>query len=174
MLVSATARRHIAVTLVRVQLLLSNLTCLLHVFKGSTYSSLEELVGALKYGEVDGILVDAYTAHYRDDLFNTSWIQVSQIIPYEFTSGAVISGTVVKLERHFRDLIAKKRTQVTKILQETNEDKEVRKTIETHPGKSADLRLCSFGDYDRRTCHLPRIKQAVTRIIGQFVFKLVA
>ena len=50
--------------------------------KGSTFPTLEKLVIALKYGEVDGILVDLYTAHYRNDLFNATWIVVSQIIPF--------------------------------------------------------------------------------------------
>ena len=91
--------------------------------KGSTFPTLESLVIALKYGEVDGILVDLYTAHYRNDLFNVTWIVVSQIIPFEFTSGAVISGNAAKLEQHFRDYIGNKsNTVVTEILQKTNQD----------------------------------------------------
>ena len=91
--------------------------------KGSTFPSLERLVNALKYGEVDGILVDLYTAHYRNDLFNVTWIVVSQIIPFEFTSGVVISGNAAKLEQHFRDYIGNKSTVVvTDVLQKTNQD----------------------------------------------------
>jgi len=91
--------------------------------KGSTFPSLERLVNALKYGEVDGILVDLYTAHYRNDLFNVTWIVVSQIIPFEFTSGVVISGNAAKLEQHFRDYIGNKSTVVvTEVLQKTNQD----------------------------------------------------
>lgn len=91
--------------------------------KGSTFPSLERLVNALKYGEVDGILVDLYTAHYRNDLFNVTWIVVSQIIPFKFTSGVVISGNAAKLEQHFRDYIGNKSTVVvTDVLQKTNQD----------------------------------------------------
>ena len=91
--------------------------------KGSTFPTLERLVNALKYGEVDGILVDLYTAHYRNDLFNVTWIVVSQIIPFEFTSGVVISGNAGKLEQHFRDYIGNKSTVVvTEILQKTTQD----------------------------------------------------
>ena len=91
--------------------------------KGSTFPTLEKLVIALKYGEVDGILVDLYTAHYRNDLFNATWIVVSQIIPFEFTSGVVISGNAEKLEQHFRDYVGNKSTVVvTEILQKTNQD----------------------------------------------------
>ena len=91
--------------------------------KGSTFPTLERLVLALKYGEVDGILVDLYTAHYRNDLFNVTWIVVSQIIPFEFTCGVVISGNAAKLEQHFRDYIGNKSTVVvTEILKKTNQD----------------------------------------------------
>ena len=69
------------------------------------------------------ISVDLYTAHYRNDLFNVTWIVVSQIIPFEFTSGVVISGNAGKLEQHFRDYVGNKSTVVvTEILQKTNQD----------------------------------------------------
>ena len=91
--------------------------------KGSTFPTLEKLVIALKYGEVDGILVDLYTAHYRNDLFNVTWIVVSQIIPFEFTSGVVISANAAKLEQHFWDNIRNKSTVVvTEILPKTNQE----------------------------------------------------
>ena len=89
--------------------------------KGSTFPTLEILVNALKYGDVDGILVDLYTANYRSDLFNATWIVVSQIISFEFTSGVVISGNAAKLEQHFRNYVGNKSTVVTDILQKTNE-----------------------------------------------------
>jgi len=89
----------------------------------SIFPTLERLVNALRYGEVDGILVDLYTAHYRNDLFNVTWIVVSQIIPFEFTSGVVVSGNAAKLKQHFRDYIGNKSTVVvTEILQKTNQD----------------------------------------------------
>ena len=92
-------------------------------YKGNTFPSLERLVDALKQGDVDGILVDVYTAHYRSDLFNVTWMKVSQIIPFKFTCGVVISGNVTKLERHFRDYVGNKSTVVTEILQKTNQEK---------------------------------------------------
>ena len=69
--------------------------------------------------------MDLYTAHYRNDLFNVTWLVVSQIIPFEFTSGVVISGNAAKLEQHFRDYIGNKSTAVvTDILQKTNQNNE--------------------------------------------------
>ena len=44
-----------------------------------------------------------YTVSYRSDLFNVIWIEISQIIPFEFTSGVVISGNAVKVEKKFRN-----------------------------------------------------------------------
>ena len=106
--------------------------------KGSTFPTLERLVLALKYGEVDGILVDLYTAHYRNDLFNVTWIVVSQIIPFEFTCGVVISGNAAKLEQHFRDYNGNKSTVVvTEILQKTNQDN-------TKVGKACPLFVLLF------------------------------
>ena len=90
--------------------------------KGSTFPSLERLVDGLRQGEVDGILVDLYTAHYRSDLFNVSWITVTRILPYEFTTGVVISGNAAKLERHFREYVGNKARVVTDILQKTNQE----------------------------------------------------
>ncbi|KAL9951840.1 hypothetical protein ACROYT_G044575 [Oculina patagonica] len=89
--------------------------------ESSTFPTLERLVNALKYGDVDGILVDLYTANYRSDLFNATWIVVSQIISFDFTSGVVISGNAAKLEQHFRDYVGNRSTVVTEILQKTNE-----------------------------------------------------
>ncbi|XP_078354628.1 uncharacterized protein LOC144639220 isoform X2 [Oculina patagonica] len=89
--------------------------------ESSTFPTLERLVNALKYGNVDGILVDLYTANYRGDLFNATWIVVSQIISFDFTSGVVISENAAKLEQHFRDYVGNRSTVVTEILQKTNE-----------------------------------------------------
>ena len=51
---------------------------------------------------------------------------VSKIIPYEFTTGVVITGNAAKLAQHFRDFIGNKSTVVTDILQKTaQENKEV-------------------------------------------------
>lgn len=99
--------------------------------KGSTFPTLERLVNALKYGDVDGILVDLYTANYRSDLFNVTWMVISQIISADFTSGVVISGNAAKLEQHFRDYVGNKSTTVvTEILQKTNEENsKVRKVL---------------------------------------------
>ena len=116
--------------------------------KGSTFPTLEKLVIALKYGEVDGILVDLYTAHYRNDLFNVTWIVVSQIIPFEFTSGVVISGNAGKLEQHFRDYVGNKSTVVvTEILQKTNQDN-------NKVGKACPLCVLSFTKY--KNIHLSK------------------
>lgn len=113
-------------------------------YKGNTFPSLEKLVDALKQGEVDGILVDLYTAHYRSDLFNASWIEISQILPFEFTSGVVISGNAAKLERHFREYVASKATVVTTILQKTNQQND--KVTQVHAcytlGKSNSGQTC--------------------------------
>ena len=100
---------------------------------GKTFLTLEKLVTALEYGEVDGILVDLYTASYRSDLFNVTWIVISQIIPFEFTSGAVISRNAGKLEKHFRDYIKTKGTvAVTEVLKKrTNEEKKENKVSVT-------------------------------------------
>ena len=86
---------------------------------------MERLFDALRSNEVDGILVDLYTADYRSDLFNATWITVSRIIPYEFTIGVVITGNAEKLVQHFRDYIGNKTTVVTEILQKTTQETEV-------------------------------------------------
>ncbi|CAH3178695.1 unnamed protein product [Porites lobata] len=88
------------------------------------FPSLERLVDALKQDEVDGILVDVYTAHYRSDLFNVTWIKISQILAYKFTCGVIISGNAAKLERIFREYVGNKSTVVTDILQKTNQENE--------------------------------------------------
>lgn len=73
--------------------------------------------------------MDLYTANYRSDLLNKTWIVVSQIISYEFTSGVVIGGNAAKLEQHFRNYIGNRSTVVTDVLQKTNEaNNKVRET----------------------------------------------
>ena len=69
--------------------------------------------------------MDLYTADYRSDLFNATWITVSKIIPYEFTIGVVITGKAEKLVQHFRDYIGNETTVVTEILQRTTQETEV-------------------------------------------------
>ena len=111
---------------------------------GKTFLTLEKLVTALEYGEVDGILVDLYTASYRSDLFNVTWIVISQIIPFEFTSGAVISRNAGKLEKHFRDYIKTKGTvAVTEVLKKrTNEEKKENKVSVTFLFKNQSKFFC--------------------------------
>ncbi|XP_068727599.1 protein sidekick homolog [Montipora capricornis] len=104
-----------------------------------TYSSLEQLVDALGNNEVDGILVDLYTAHYRSDLFNASWMIVSKIIPYEFTTGVVITGNAAKLAQHFRDFIGNKSTVVTDILQKTTQENKEENTPRRREAKQIPL-----------------------------------
>ncbi|XP_074610733.1 uncharacterized protein LOC141865384 isoform X3 [Acropora palmata] len=101
-----------------------------------TYPTLERLFDALRSNEVDGILVDLYTADYRSDLFNATWITVSRIIPYEFTIGVVITGNAEKLVQHFRDYIGNKTTVVTEILQKTTQE-----TEEQTPRKRKDEKV---------------------------------
>lgn len=74
-------------------------------------------------------MVDVYTAHYRSDLFNVTWIKISQILDYKFTCGVIISGNAAKLERIFLEYVGNKSTVVTDILQKTNQENE--KVIDT-------------------------------------------
>lgn len=69
-------------------------------------------------------MVDVYTAHYRSDLFNVTWIKISQILAYKFTCGVIISGNAAKLEQIFREYVGNKSTVVTDILQKTNQENE--------------------------------------------------
>lgn len=98
--------------------------------ESKTFLTLEKLVDALEDEEVDGILVDLYTASYRSDLFNVTWIVINQIIPFEFTSGVVISRSAVRLKEHFRDYIETKGTvAVTEVLKKrTSEEEKENKT----------------------------------------------
>ena len=90
---------------------------LLHLQTGKTFANISAMVSSLMAHEVDGILLDLYTASSRTDLLNDSWAVVSKVVPHKFTYGIVLGGDAAKLYKRFNDYVRNKQTRVMNILQ---------------------------------------------------------
>ena len=82
--------------------------------KGKEYHSLEEVTEALLKREVQGILVDAYSAGLRNDLF--SKFEVSEIVDYKTAYGIVLSPRSTSLRKCFHRYLQSHRAELFKMI----------------------------------------------------------
>ncbi|XP_068752561.1 protein sidekick-2-like [Montipora capricornis] len=81
---------------------------------GKEYHSLEEVTEALLKREVQGILVDAYSAGLRNDLF--SKFEVSEIVDYKTAYGIVLSPRSTSLRKCFHRYLQSHRAELFKMI----------------------------------------------------------
>ncbi|XP_068752557.1 protein sidekick-1-like isoform X3 [Montipora capricornis] len=81
---------------------------------GKEYHSLEEVTEALLKREVQGILVDAYSAGLRNDLF--SKFEVSEIVDYKTAYGIVLSPRSTSLRKCFHRHLQSHRAELFKMI----------------------------------------------------------
>ncbi|XP_068752749.1 uncharacterized protein [Montipora capricornis] len=81
---------------------------------GKEYHSLEEVTEALLKREVQGILVDAYSAGLRNDLF--SKFEVIEIVDYKTAYGIVLSPRSTSLRKCFHRYLQSHRAEVFKMI----------------------------------------------------------
>ncbi|XP_068689584.1 protein sidekick-1-like isoform X2 [Montipora foliosa] len=81
---------------------------------GKEYHSLEEVTKALLKREVQGILVDAYSAGLRNDLF--SKFEVSEIVDYKTAYGIVLSPRSTPLRKCFHRYLQSHRAELFKMI----------------------------------------------------------
>ena len=91
----------------------------------TTYETLEDLVTALKEGEVDAILVDMYLPSKRKDVFNGTWFEAF-LIPKGFSYGAVLRGDAVKLEKDLKNLKVLNNVQTKFLVEGAEDDKSIK------------------------------------------------
>ncbi|XP_068752747.1 uncharacterized protein [Montipora capricornis] len=81
---------------------------------GKEYHSLEEVTEALLKREVQGILVDAYSAGLRNELF--SKFAVSEIVDYKTAYGIVLSPRSTSLRKCFHRYLQSHRAELFKMI----------------------------------------------------------
>ncbi|XP_044183373.1 uncharacterized protein LOC114961704 isoform X1 [Acropora millepora] len=79
---------------------------------GKEYHSMEEITQALLNREVKGILVDAYSAGLRNDLFSRPEFQVNEIVDYKTAYGIVLSPNAMPLRKCFQRYLTSHRAEL--------------------------------------------------------------
>lgn len=79
---------------------------------GKEYHSMEEITQALLNREVKGILVDAYSAGLRNDLFSRPEFQVNEIVDYQTAYGIVLSPNAMPLRKCFQSYLTAQRAEL--------------------------------------------------------------
>ncbi|KAJ7378573.1 hypothetical protein OS493_022561 [Desmophyllum pertusum] len=81
------------------------------------YHSIEEIVEALVNRDVEGILVDTYSAGLRGDLFNRPTIRVSKVIDYKTAYGVVLSPNSTHLGKCFHRYMLSNRADIFEMIE---------------------------------------------------------
>ena len=81
-------------------------------FQDKHYNNIDEVAQALIKKEVDGILVDTYSAGLRGDLFNRPELLVSKIIDYKSAYGVVFSSSTNRLRKCFRRYMVSHKAEI--------------------------------------------------------------
>ena len=102
--------------------MVSSTKVFLQSFTGKIYTNITDMVNSLRAHEVDGILLDLYTAASRTDLINDTWMVVSKIILHKFTYGVVLGGDAAKLHKSFQDYVKNRQARIIRILQKSEEE----------------------------------------------------
>lgn len=86
-------------------------------YPGKTYANLEEIYDALINRQVKGILIDAFTAGSRAELFNRTDIRINKLYDYSAAYGVVLGGESKKLQKCFDTYLSEQRSYVSDIIQ---------------------------------------------------------
>ncbi|XP_022793852.1 uncharacterized protein LOC111332704 [Stylophora pistillata] len=80
------------------------------------YYSVDEMTEALLNKEVEGILVDTYSAGLRGDLFNRPELRVNQIIDYKTAYGVVLGRHATQLGKCFERYLTSNRAEIFEMI----------------------------------------------------------
>lgn len=80
---------------------------------------------ALKQRKVDGVLIDAYTAGSRKDLFGDKELRITKIISHSASYGVVLSGDAKRLQTCYRSYLKEERVRVFGVITKYIEQVEV-------------------------------------------------
>lgn len=79
---------------------------------------MEEMTQALLNREVEGILVDAYSAGLRNDLFSRPEFEVSEIVDYKTAYGIVLSPNAKRLRKCFHRYLTAQRAELFEMIKD--------------------------------------------------------
>ena len=82
---------------------------------------MEELIAAMHNKEVAGALLDMYAAATKKSMFDGGDIQLNRLIEYPTGYGFVLSGNMAKAAPLFREALASKKTQISRIVEENTD-----------------------------------------------------
>lgn len=85
-------------------------------FEGKEYKGVDDITEALLNREVQGILVDTYSAGLRSDLFNRPGLQVNEILDYKTAYGVVLSPKVTQLGKCFERYLTSHRAEIFEMI----------------------------------------------------------
>lgn len=89
------------------------------------YFTTDQLRDALLAREVEGILVDAYTAGSRSQLFERPELRAVNVYKYLRSYGFVMSGNLVNLAVESRDWVSANQQEILRLVQESTVRMEV-------------------------------------------------
>ena len=78
----------------------------MHLFSERQYETNDEVLTALKNGEVDISLLDAFTAIEMQSIIASKSLKVKEVIKANTGYGIVLSNDLVRLESDFRSYVA--------------------------------------------------------------------
>lgn len=109
---------------------------------GKEYKGVDDITEALLNREVEGILVDTYSAGLRSDLFNRPGLQVNEILDYKTAYGVVLSPKVTQLGKCFERYLTSHRAEIFEMI------KRKAKPIKTSGAKETPEQEASGGLLD--------------------------
>lgn len=81
------------------------------------YNTIQDLRNALLSREVDGVLIDAYTAGSSGTLFVQPGIRAVKVLRYPRSYGLVLSGRMVNLAEEARVYLASHQNEILKLVE---------------------------------------------------------
>ncbi|KAK3736615.1 hypothetical protein QZH41_018292 [Actinostola sp. cb2023] len=88
---------------------------------GKKYSNLDEIYTAMTNRDVRGILIDAYTAGSRTELFNRTDIRINKLYDYSSAYGVVLGGESKKLQKCFHRYLGEQRSFISNIIEKNTQ-----------------------------------------------------
>ena len=96
--------------------------CIIHkifLYIVGDYNTLQELKNSLLADEIEGILLDAYTAGDKEELFRHDQLRAYDLLKYPRSYGFVLSGDLAYVSGEFKSYIAVHTQEILSILTNT-------------------------------------------------------
>lgn len=93
----------------------------------NVYNTITDLKDALLSREVEGVLIDAYTAGSSGSLFVQPGIRAVEVLPYPRSYGLVLSGRMANLVEEARVYLASNQNDIIELVESNTQKMKVKK-----------------------------------------------